>query len=155
MGGDEMKDVNTSKGVNTEGGDFVAGNKNVTINQIIMPPNEIKAERQPLPPAGELPEPGDLPPGSRLRFPVNALFTGRELELKAAAGALFYLGNSALPVVVSGVGGCGKSQMAVELAYRYGPYLDGVHWLNAAGSLESEVARETNRAGGCHAQGLV
>ena len=32
---------------------------------------------------------------------------------------------------VTGMGGIGKTQLAVELAWRYGRFLDGVHWVDA------------------------
>ena len=38
------------------------------------------------------------------------------------------------------MGGMGKSQLAVELAYRYGRFLDGVHWINAAADISAEIA---------------
>ncbi|MCP4655162.1 MAG: hypothetical protein GY856_07055, partial [bacterium] len=43
---------------------------------------------------------------------------------------------------IQGLGGVGKTQLAVEFAYRYGRYFAGVHWLNAAepGGLSAEVA---------------
>jgi hypothetical protein len=44
----------------------------------------------PLPPPGpdeDLPEPGKLPPGSRVGFTLNALFTGRVADLKGLARA--------------------------------------------------------------------
>jgi tetratricopeptide (TPR) repeat protein len=96
--------------------------------------------REPLPRAGDLPKPGRLPAGARMPYPINVLFTGREAELKELGLSLFYAGPDPPAVVVSGIGGCGKSQLAVELAYRYGRYLDGVHWINGAGDLNSGVA---------------
>ncbi len=89
----------------------------------------------PLPDPGVLPEPGELPPGSRLPFPRNALFTGREGPLLALARALLHdpAGSSTLVTqTIEGMGGIGKTQLAVEFAYRYGRYFHGVHWLNAA-----------------------
>ncbi len=97
--------------------------------------------------------PGDLPPGSRLPFPRNALFTGREAQLAQLAQALAEdvakdfakdfrgledLGSlppRSLPAVlitqaVTGMGGVGKTQLAVEFAYRYGYRFKGVHWLD-------------------------
>ncbi len=40
------------------------------------------------------------------------------------------------------MGGIGKTQLAVEFAYRYGRYFHGVHWLDARdpGLLPAEIA---------------
>jgi len=44
---------------------------------------------------------------------------------------------------ITGMGGLGKTQLAVEFAYRYGSYFRGVHWLDLANpsQLEAEIAR--------------
>ncbi len=89
----------------------------------------------PLPDPAELPEPAALPGGSHLPLPRNALFTGRGAELKNLAGALLW-GHErtaiAQPAGIAGLGGVGKTQLAVEFAYRYGRFFEGVHWLPAA-----------------------
>jgi tetratricopeptide (TPR) repeat protein len=59
----------------------------------------------------------------------NALFTGRFDALKTLARALLHDHTQSL--LVTGLGGVGKTQLAVEFAYRYGSYFRGVHWLNA------------------------
>ena len=81
-----------------------------------------------------LPEPGALPPGSRLPFHRNALFTGRAEPLKVLAHTLLHdgAGSTLVTQAVQGMGGIGKTQLAVEFAYRYGRFIHGVHWLNAA-----------------------
>ena len=92
---------------------------------------------------GELPEPGPLPFGSRLPFNRNALFTGREDALQTLANNLLNKdGGLLITQAVSGMGGIGKTQLAVEFAYRFGRNFRGVHWLNAADpdSLNSEIA---------------
>ena len=93
---------------------------------------------------GELPEPGRLPAGSRMAFPRNALFTGRVEPLQALARALLEGdGRSALVTqALAGMGGVGKTQLAVEFAYRYGRFFHGVHWVNAgeAEGMGAEVA---------------
>jgi tetratricopeptide (TPR) repeat protein len=89
------------------------------------------------PPPAELPEVGNLQPGSRMPFTRNAVFTGREDELKALAQSLLYDGQA---TVVTGTGGMGKSQLAVEFCYRYGRYFHGVHWLQANQDMQAEVA---------------
>ena len=101
-----------------------------------------------LPDSGELPPPGTLPPGSRMPFPRNALFTGREADLRTLAQALSpsptpSARHSALVTqAIQGMGGVGKTQLAVEFAYRYGRFFHGVHWINAQqpGLLDAEVA---------------
>ncbi|MGC9333699.1 MAG: tetratricopeptide repeat protein, partial [Anaerolineae bacterium] len=88
-----------------------------------------------LPPdPGELPEPGDLPPGSRLPFGRNALFTGRQRPLLTLARALLHDRDASTLITqtIQGMGGIGKTQLAVEFAYRYGRSFHGVHWLNCA-----------------------
>jgi tetratricopeptide (TPR) repeat protein len=91
-----------------------------------------------------LPEPGPLPLGSRLPFARNALFTGRAAPLKALARTLLHdgAGSTLVTQAVHGLGGIGKTQLAVEFAYRYGRYFHGVHWLDAAqpGTLEAQIA---------------
>jgi len=100
------------------------------------------APPQPLPPYDPpllpdfdaIPEPGALPPGSRIPFSRNATFTGRERELLVLARRLLAIDNRRvrpLAQIITGMGGVGKTQLAVELAYRYGRFLDGVHWIDA------------------------
>ena len=104
----------------------------------------------PPPPAGELPAPGALPPGSRLPHPRNAVFTGREADLLALGEALLRGDQGALasklaqgitqPAAATGRGGTGKTQLAVELCYRYGRFFMGVHWVQANQDLVAEMA---------------
>lgn len=93
-----------------------------------------------LPPAGSLPEPGPLPPGSRLPFARNAMFTGRDEALLGLAQVLLYDDELCL-YGIQGMGGVGKTQLAAEFAHRYGQFYEGVHWLSAAqpGLLEGEI----------------
>jgi tetratricopeptide (TPR) repeat protein len=89
----------------------------------------------PSPPASDiLPKPGPLPPGSRLPFHRNALFTGRVEPLKSLARALLHdgAGSTLVTQAVHGMGGIGKTQLAVEFAWRYGQFFHGVHWIDAA-----------------------
>ncbi|NOT06324.1 MAG: tetratricopeptide repeat protein [Anaerolineales bacterium] len=92
----------------------------------------------------DTPSVGDLPLGSYLPFSPNPLFTGRVEDLRKLADALV---NHASPGTVitqaiTGMGGLGKTQLAVEFAYRYGNQFQGVHWLNLADptTLDSEIA---------------
>jgi tetratricopeptide (TPR) repeat protein len=103
----------------------------------------------PFPPPGPdvIPEPGPLPPGSRLLFPRNEFFVGRAEVLSALARALLPQPQSPpIPVLITqatqGLGGIGKTQLAVEFAYRYGRFFYGVHWLNGSqlNNLNAELA---------------
>jgi tetratricopeptide (TPR) repeat protein len=118
-----------------------------TININQAPGAAAAYQPEPLPPAGRLPDPGKLPPGSRLTLPRNAAFTGRVPDLLALAEALFYQhsGPWAVTQAIAGLGGVGKTQLAAELAYRYGRFTQGAHWINAAGTaeqnnIEAEIA---------------
>src|SRR5439155_21044499 len=81
-----------------------------------------------------LSERGALPPGSRMPLAPNPLFVGRGDELLQVATALRGCDTTvALGQVVAstGLGGLGKTQLAVELVHRYGRYFaGGVFWLS-------------------------
>ena len=87
------------------------------------------------PPATELAPHGALPPGSRVNFPRNDLFTGRDADLRQLAQHLIYKvdGASAVNIISAtvGMGGLGKTQLAVEFCHRYGRFFHGVHWVQA------------------------
>ena len=116
-----------------------------------------------LPPPGDLPDPGPLPPGSRIPYHRNPLFTGREEELRALAARLLYqdlsgLGrpdrsepaarHPSLVVLATGIGGIGKTQLAVEFAHRYGRFFaGGVQWVSLADGNPAAVAREVAECG--------
>ena len=99
-------------------------------------------------PDGPLPAPGDLPPGSRLFFRPNANFTGREESLRTLVRALLPHQSTrpkGVPIsqfTITGMGGVGKTQLAIAFAHRYGRFFHGVHWINAAQpeGIESEIA---------------
>jgi hypothetical protein len=79
-------------------------------------------------PEHEIPESGPLPPGSRVTLSPNPYFTGRQAALRRLVRALKAPGGT---IVVSGLGGVGKTQLAAEFAHRYGRYFaGGVFWLS-------------------------
>jgi len=70
-----------------------------------------------------------------LPFPRNPFFTGREAQLEQLRQYLQVTGSVALtqPVSVSGLGGIGKTQLALEYAYRWYPEVyRTVLWVSAA-----------------------
>jgi tetratricopeptide (TPR) repeat protein len=86
-----------------------------------------------------------LPEGSSRLFDTNPLFVGRKAELRDLAKVL--KGESNLSVrqtaAATGMGGMGKTQLAVEFAHRYGPYFaGGVYWLSFADpdAIEGQIA---------------
>ena len=83
-------------------------------------------------PTGIVPVPAALPMGSRIEYPVNPAFVGRDKELCQLAQSL--KGTEATVTgsitAITGLGGIGKSQLASEFAHRYGQYFaGGVFWL--------------------------
>jgi tetratricopeptide (TPR) repeat protein len=96
-----------------------------------------------------IPEPGQLAPISFLnQLTPNPLFTGREEELRQLARQFTSVGTAA---ITTGIGGIGKTQLAVEFAHRYGPYFaGGVFWI----SCENPDAVGTAVLA-CGARGLV
>lgn len=95
----------------------------------------------------KLPEPSDfLPPGSRMPFYRNKIFTGREQDLITLAKFVFFKTTTTQNTIItqiaatSGMGGIGKTQLAIEFCYRYGLFFHGVHWINARnGSIDAEI----------------
>jgi tetratricopeptide (TPR) repeat protein/transcriptional regulator with XRE-family HTH domain len=84
-------------------------------------------------PTDVLPPPAPLPAGSRMPLAPNPLFVGRSGELLQIAAALRGGDTVALGQVVAstGLGGLGKTQLAVELVHRYGRFFaGGVFWLS-------------------------
>ena len=128
------------------GGVAIAGDvSGGMIGTFVLPAEALKllqpTYRPPAPPPEEtLAERGSLPPGYRLSFAPNAVFTGREEGLKDLAHDLLYAPETQASVVVTGYGGVGKSQLAVEFCYRYGRFFQGVHWIQANQDMLAEVA---------------
>lgn len=89
--------------------------------------------------------PPSLPPRSHMPFHRNPLFIGREIDLQALATTILsdQMTVGGHIVVIAGLGGVGKSQLAVEFAHRYGAFFTGgVFWLNFADThaIASEIA---------------
>ncbi|MBE0682933.1 MAG: tetratricopeptide repeat protein [Anaerolineales bacterium] len=88
--------------------------------------------------------PGDLPPGSHLPFPRNEFFTGRVTDLEKLSQALLddHPNSVVINQALTGMGGLGKTQLAVEFAFQYGYRFQGVHWLDLheAQTLETQIA---------------
>jgi tetratricopeptide (TPR) repeat protein len=87
-----------------------------------------------------------IPTGSYVPFVQNAYFTGRTEVLATLEKGIFNP-NVNKPVILSGMGGIGKTQTAVQFAYRYAYRFRGVHWMNLDSldllepRLEAEIAQ--------------
>ncbi len=104
------------------------------------------------PESDELPDPGPLPPNSILPYTRNPDFTGREADLLALAESLCSQEGTSVPPTgaITGMGGLGKTQLAVEFAYRYGRYFPGgVYWMRFADpdNVPSEIAASGGERG--------
>ncbi|MEE9234587.1 MAG: tetratricopeptide repeat protein [Candidatus Acidoferrales bacterium] len=86
-----------------------------------------------------------LPQGSRMPHASNPLFVGRENELKKLARKLTPGSGTTVGVqaAVTGMGGVGKTQLAIEYVHHYGRLYQGVFWLDmeTTENAQSEVAR--------------
>ncbi len=145
-GGIDIGDVGSGRDTNINF-DHVAGRDIVTHYHYQSPPLEQKTEEvaQPLKLPVDLPEVGDLPFGSRMVHRYNRFFVGRETELQALARLLEAGTTAAIGEVagITGMGGVGKSQLAIALAYHYGRFFPGgVYWVSFANpvAIENEVA---------------
>jgi tetratricopeptide (TPR) repeat protein len=110
----------------------------VNVYQNVMPhpiePAVIEAARCTLMsmPLEAPPGAGSLPLGSRPpAYARNLLFVGRENELRTIA--VQFKEPARATVIITAMGGMGKTQLATEFVYRYGCYFaGGVFWLNFA-----------------------
>jgi hypothetical protein len=78
-----------------------------------------------------------------LPFHRNRLFTGRAEILQKLHASLESRKETALMQAISGLGGIGKTQTAIEYAYRYQDHYTRIIWLNSESreTLTSDVAR--------------
>ena len=108
-------------------------------------------------PTDVLPDRSPLAAGSRMPLAPNPLFVGRGDELLKVATSLRGLDATvALGQVVAstGLGGLGKTQLAVELVHRYGRYFaGGVFWLSFASA--DEVPLQVAACAGADAMDLA
>ena len=70
----------------------------------------------------------------------NSVFTGRQEYLIDLADILLHPEKEGAGLAVTGIGGVGKSQLAVEFCYRYGRFFQSVHWIQANLNISAEVA---------------
>ncbi|MBP8000518.1 MAG: tetratricopeptide repeat protein, partial [Chloroflexi bacterium] len=97
-------------------------------------------------PLDHIPQPGNLAPGSRMLMGLNPHFVGRERELRQVAQVLQTGDTAAIGqmATITGLGGVGKSQLAIAFAHHYGAFFaGGVFWVNMSdgASVPAELAQ--------------
>ena len=75
--------------------------------------------------------PGALPPIWRVPYNRNPNFTGRDKELTFLREQLASGAHAALTQAISGLGGVGKTQLALEYTYRHAGDYDLVWWIRS------------------------
>lgn len=102
-----------------------------------------------------IPPTRSLPPSSRIPFRPNPLFVGRTAELRQLV-TLFNAERSLVAgctIAITGLGGVGKTQLAVEFAHRHGHrFPGGVFWLSFADP--EAIPLEVAACGGANALAL-
>jgi len=99
-----------------------------------------------MPLEGDPPGPAVFPAHSVMPWSANPLFVARRDVLARLAGILARGGGAAAVVqaaAAGGLGGIGKTQIAVEFVHRYGQYFaGGVFWINCGdpGTIAGQVA---------------
>ncbi|MCL4262588.1 MAG: tetratricopeptide repeat protein [Anaerolineae bacterium] len=99
--------------------------------------------------AVNLPQPPTPPRLHHIPYHRNPLFTGREEWLAALHAQLGQRGTVAVTQAVAGLGGMGKTQLALEYCYRHVAEYDLIYWLRAdeAATLAGEMAELAYRLG--------
>lgn len=86
----------------------------------------------------------------RIPFNRNVIFTNRTKEIEGLAKILLRPDTDSQltrAAVITGIGGIGKTQLAVEFCYKYGEQFEGVHWINAALDIEAEISERGREMG--------
>jgi hypothetical protein len=99
--------------------------------------------------AGAPRAPGALPPIWQVPYARNPNFVGREYLLEALHEALASGQPGARVQALTGLGGVGKTQLALEYAYRYAGDYEAVWWVRAEepATLAAEYAQLAGPAG--------
>ncbi len=84
--------------------------------------------------------PGTLPPGWNIPHYRNLNFSGRDTELATLKTALVSSNIAAVTQAIAGLGGVGKTQLAVEYVYREAANFALVWWVRA--ELETSLRRD-------------
>lgn len=103
-------------------------------------------------PLNHIPDVSALPPSSRMPLAHNPIFVGRTADLQSLATILKGGASAAVGQVaaVTGMGGIGKTQLAVEFVHLFGTYFTGgCFWLNFADSdsIPAEIAASGGAGG--------
>jgi len=98
----------------------------------------------PLPLSAPSPDPGPQLPYWRLPFPRNEQFNRRERELLNLDRDLFRSSAKRASFISEvsiayGMGGIGKTQLAVEFVIAMVAFTHGIHWINVSGDLENNT----------------